>query len=152
MVDEIDIHSWPDRRADSPAVSPVDRRAGRDRRSHLRLRLTFEIALPVRLRTAEGIGRGLARNVSEGGMLIEVIERPPIGSELDITIAGVLGSLDSPEALTLLGEVRHHFSWQYRSGQGQEIMRAIGVRFLEKSRFEAEASKAWSRLSGTTMH
>lgn len=103
----------------------------KDRRHGRRLRLELETIVPVIVRGPGFVQRGLARNVSEGGMLIE-IERPPsIGSRIEIRVAGVKGSLDAPDAFTVFGEVRHQVFWTFAGKARPERMNAVGVRFVE---------------------
>ena len=80
-----------------------DRRKS-DRRSSKRINLSLEVAVPVRVDSDHGPQRGLARNFSEGGMLLEVRDPPPIGTRVRVTIAGIRGSADAPEEVTLEGE------------------------------------------------
>ena len=104
-----------------------ERRSGADRRSSKRIALTLDVAVPVLIRGPDGVQRGLARNVSEGGMLIEMEELPALGHRLEITFAGITGSC----SVTLFGEVRHHVGWQHSSQGTTMMMRGIGVRFID---------------------
>lgn len=127
---------WPDRRQTPEETKPTasarpDRRSGRERRRS-RIRLRLEIAVPVVLRGENGAQRGLARNISEGGMLVEVAEAPPIGSRVSVTLSGIDGATDSPDAVTLAGEVRHHVAWQYNQAEDTQVMRGVGIRFVEQ--------------------
>lgn len=104
-----------------------------DRRRSHRIRLDFETAVPVILRSASGQLRwGVARNVSEGGMLIEMEDPPPIGEAIEVEIGGIRGSMDSPETVALVGEVRHHVAWNFKADgkRGKTRLSAIGVRFF----------------------
>jgi c-di-GMP-binding flagellar brake protein YcgR len=130
---------------------PVERRSGRDRRQDSRIRLSLEVAVPVVVRTDEHIEAGLARNISEGGMLIQLKELPPIGSRVEVTISGVKGSTDAPDAVTLEGEIRHHVAWQYRAKGQVKLMRGVGVRFLELPK-EQDAWPDWVWSAGQTVH
>jgi c-di-GMP-binding flagellar brake protein YcgR len=127
-----------------------DRRKG-DRRGCHRISLSLDIAVPVRVESDVGPQRGLARNFSEGGMLLEVGEPPPIGSRVRVTISGIRGSRDAPEEVTLEGEVRHHLAWQYTRSSGTTTLRGIGVRFLE-SEVEARPLTDWVWSTTHTIH
>jgi hypothetical protein len=98
-----------------------------ERRRSRRLRLELETAVPVIVREDGCVQWGLVRNLSDGGMLIELTEPPPIGAALQIQIPGVRGSIDAPDAVVLHGEVRHHVAWNF-GGEGRG-MHAVGVRF-----------------------
>jgi len=122
------------------------RPAPSERRRSRRIRIRLETAVPVTVRGDNGLQWGLARNVSEGGMLVEVKEPPPIGSRLEIKLFGVKGSLDAPDAALLRGEVRHHVSWNCADGPR---VAAIGVRFSEPHE-EVEAMFVVSRPGPTS--
>lgn len=93
--------------------------------------LSLDLAVPVLVRGLPGLQRGLVRNISDRGALVELSEAPPIGSEVEITLSGVHGSLDAPESLTLTGYVQHHLAWQHRRG----ALRAVRVRFATTSAY-----------------
>jgi Tfp pilus assembly protein PilZ len=148
--------NWPDddRRTPTPeekSTAPEERRSGRDRRREQRIRLSLEVAVPILVRGPDGLQRGLARNISEGGMLVEMSDLPSIGAEVEITITGVHGSIDSPEAVKLVGEVRHHLAWQHVVRGKRQTMRGIGVRFVEKPA-EPETLPGWVWSVGQTVH
>jgi hypothetical protein len=106
------------------------RPADEERRRTKRLRLTLETAVPVLVRSGSLIQWGLARNVSEGGMLIELGELPQIGTLVEIKIAGVDGPGDLSAPTILHGEVRHHLAWNYAEPPQNAGLRAVGVRFV----------------------
>lgn len=123
----------PDRRRARPAVvtpEPVeDRRSGQDRRHGRRVRLDLETAVPVLVRDQSGgLQWGLARNISEGGMLIEVQSPPSIGARIQVKIFGIQGSADAPDAVFVHAEVRHNLAWNL-GGDRRTKLSAIGVRF-----------------------
>lgn len=104
-----------------------ERRSLDDRRDSKRIPLSLDVAVPVLIRGPDGVQRGLARNISEGGMLIEMEELPTLGHRLEIVFAGITGSC----SVTLFGEVRHHVGWQHASNGTTHTMRGIGVRFID---------------------
>lgn len=106
---------------------PAERRSGRERRRGKRISLALDVAVPVVVRGPDGVERGLARNISEGGMLIEMKELPAIGAELEVTFSGLVGAA----SVTLIGEVRHHVSWQHMARGTSRTMRGVGLRFIE---------------------
>lgn len=99
--------------------------AGTNRRQDRRIPLSLDVAVPVLVRGFNGLQRGLARNVSERGMFLEVREPPPIGTEIEVTFAGPALT----DALVLCGEVRHHVAWQVGGHRG---LKGVGIRFLDK--------------------
>ena len=118
-----------DRRSDARSTSGPDRRSGRDRRSERRIGLSLETAVPVVVRYGGLVQWGLARNVSEGGMLVEVREAPPIGSQVEIKLSGVEGSITAPEPAILRATVRHHVAWQFCDKGAIASMTGVGVRY-----------------------
>jgi hypothetical protein len=129
----------------SPASAPsieaalptgIDVPIGHERRSSRRLSLNLDVAVPVLVRGPDGLLHGVARNISEGGMLIELAELPGIGARLEITIMGVAGSADAPDGVTLVGEVRHQLAWQHAVQGRARLLKGVGVRFLEPAEIE----------------
>src|SRR4051794_32365782 len=96
-----------------PAPSSSDRRRGG------RLLLTMETAVPVLVRSGAELQWGIARNVSDGGMLVELQEPPPIGAPVEIQIFGIHGSTDAPDPAVVYGEVRHQIAWNFFEGDGR---------------------------------
>ncbi|MBI2375743.1 MAG: PilZ domain-containing protein [Deltaproteobacteria bacterium] len=109
------------------------RRASRERRSSERIRLTLDVAVPVLVKAGDQVQWGMARNVSEGGMLIELKDPPGIGREVEISFPGVPGSEDAPEHGVLRGEVRHQMKWNFAPERSRDRLSAIGVKFLNGS-------------------
>lgn len=121
---------WPDRREIDTRVSqlPVsERRSGDDRRRADRIRLTLETAVPVIVRSEGLVQWGVARNISEGGMLIEMTDAPSMGARVEVKLMGIHGSTDSPAPAVLTGEVRHQVAWNF----GDRGLSAVGVRFVD---------------------
>lgn len=129
--------------------APSDLQDGR-RRSP-RIHLSLDLAVPVTVLADHGRWRGLVRNISEGGVLIEMSEPPAIGVQLEIAFEGVRNSLDAPEPVTLHGEVRHHLAWQYRRGDTQLQLRGVGIRFIDASTQKLPLAH-WAWKTGHTAH
>lgn len=101
-----------------------------DRRSSRRVRLDLETAVPVLVREMNGtLQWGLARNISEGGMLIELKQPPAIGAHVEIKIFGVNGSADAPDNVIVFAEVRHNLAWNFAGDETRAGLSAVGVRF-----------------------
>jgi hypothetical protein len=73
-----------------------------------------------------GMGLGIARNISEGGMFVETRAPQPIGTQVRITFPS-----DSGE-MACLAEVRYvcHLLGHAPSRRGPLALRGMGVRFL----------------------
>lgn len=124
-----------------------------DRRRNRRVRLDLDIAVPVRVMTTGGEYRGMARNISEGGMLVELIMAPAIGSRVQITFEGVRGSTSAPDSVELHGEVRHHMAWQYNAPDGSaRSMRGVGIRFVDAEKIPTQPLTSWVWRTGHTIH
>ncbi|MEM1023928.1 MAG: PilZ domain-containing protein [Myxococcota bacterium] len=101
------------------------RRLARARR---RIPLYPRLSFPVRLHTELGPMRGLARNLSEHGILIQASDLPPLGSRLEV---GIEGSRLEDGPFFLLGDVRHHLHLAHGHVDRGRGWRAFGVRFLD---------------------
>jgi hypothetical protein len=109
-------------RRDSRNPDPVERR------HDPRLDKVFR----VYLEGERGMGLGIARNISEGGMFVETRAPQPIGTQVRITFPADDGQM------TAVAEVRYvcHLLGRTPVGQrGPLALRGMGVRFLY---FEAD--------------
>lgn len=104
--------------------------------------MKLDVAVPVLVRGPDGLQRGMARNISEGGMLIEMSELPAIGSRLEITFSGISGSV----AVTLFGDVRHQLAWQHAVQGKMQTMRGVGLRFVDEVRMNERLASAGDML------
>ena len=105
--------------------------AAAERRSAARLDKVFR----VYLEGERGMGLGIARNISEGGMFVETRVPQPIGTQGRITFPSEAG------AMTALAEVRyvcHLVGRAATSSVGPLALRGMGVRFLY---FEADEAR-----------
>ena len=69
----------------------------------------------------------IARNISEGGMGIEMHEPLPLGSVVTIRFRWP-GQTDG---VSVRAEVKHHYCFNYNVGDQAASTRGIGLRFLE---------------------
>lgn len=96
----------------------------KDRRTSMR----FDKAFPVYLSGEEGMTRGIARNISDGGMFIETREPYRLGSRIKITFVAA----DSTAEITMVAEVRYQCFLSYGgTGDNESQLRGMGVRFVE---------------------
>lgn len=112
----------------------------------------MDIAVPVRVSTSTGEFRGMARNISEGGMLVELLMAPAIGSRVRIRFEGVHGSAAAPDSVELHGDVRHNMAWQYTRDGESKSMRGVGIRFVDADPVPAEPLTSWVLQTGHTIH
>ncbi len=90
-----------------------------DRRTALR----FDKVFTVYLTTADGMTRGVARNISSTGLFVETREALPLGGRVRVTFC----SEDSTE-MTALCEVRYQVALNY--GAEGEGSRGAGLRIV----------------------
>ena len=94
-----------------------------------RASMRFDMAFPVYLSSDEGISRGIARNISEGGMFVETSQPCRIGSKVEITFVSPYTS----EELTLTAKVRYLCYLSFgEEPAGKGTLRGMGLRFLEQ--------------------
>jgi hypothetical protein len=98
--------------------------------------MRFEKAFPVILSSAEfGECNAMARNISAGGILLELSEPLPLGTEVRIHFS----MPDSQASIIARGEVKNHYFLNFSDGEnGTRALSGMAVRFLE---FEAESSE-----------
>lgn len=123
-----------------------------ERRKEARVRLDLELAVPVSVSTGSSEYRGVARNISEGGMLVELPIAPAIGARVKVRFAGVQGSAAAPDSVELSGEVRHHMAWQFNKDGATSSMRGIGIRFTDPDEVPSAPLNSWVWRTGHTIH
>ncbi len=96
----------------------------KERRTSIR----FDKAFPVYLAGEEGVTRGIARNISSGGMFIETREPYRLGARIRITFV----SPDTTTEISVTAEVRYQCVLSYGGANDTENqLRGMGVRFVE---------------------
>ena len=105
-----------------------------DRRQHLR----FDKVFPVRVESILfGEVPGIARNVSAGGIFIEMRDPLPLGARVRITFMNP----EETAEIVAVGEVKNHYFMNYvREGNTQSVT-GMAVRFEE---FEHEGQQVLS--------
>lgn len=109
-------------RRDSRCPAPMERR----------LAPRLDKVFRVYLEGAHGMGLGIARNISEGGMFVETRAPQPIGSQVRITFPAESGEMS---AVAEVRYVCHLIGRAPVSELGPLTLRGMGVRFLY---FEAD--------------
>jgi hypothetical protein len=97
--------------------------------------MRFEKAFPVML-SSETFGEcnAMARNISAGGILLEVADPLPLGTEVRVHFA----MPDSQASIVARGEVKNHYFLNFSDGDGARSLAGMAVRFTE---FEAESGE-----------
>ncbi len=104
-------------------TKPSEDRARHDRRGGPRLDKVF----PVYLDGVRGVGMGIARNISPGGMFVETRAPQPIGSQVRVTFTAEGGDM------TAIAEVRyvcHLLGRSSTDAAGPLALRGMGMRFI----------------------
>jgi hypothetical protein len=87
--------------------------------------MRFDLAFPVLIESIFGISRCVARNISEGGIFLEMQQPLPLGSTVSVTFEQPGGGT----TLVAQGEVKHALCLAYGSPEGTKQLRGVGVRF-----------------------
>lgn len=99
-----------------------------EQRSHKRYALRFDKAFPVIIGSELfGDSEGVARNLSEGGMWVEMQDPLPLGCI--VTVRFIIP--DSSGEVVARAEVKHHYAFNYAAQGEQTRARGIGLRFVE---------------------
>jgi hypothetical protein len=96
----------------------------RDRRASIRFDKVFKVTVQT-----EGYGemQAVARNISEGGMMIETPMPFPLGTELTVAFE----MPDSHSTISARAEVKNHYAFNYSESGEPRSARGIGIRFVE---------------------
>lgn len=90
--------------------------------------LRFDKVFPVAISSPDfGECNGIARNISEGGMFVELPDPLPLGSPIRIHFS----MPDSLGEIVARGEVKGHYFVNYADGGGPRSMTGMGVRFID---------------------
>ena len=107
--------------------------------SERRQNLRFDKVFTVYLTTADGMSRGIGRNISTRGMFIETREPMPLGEEIRVTLCGEDGT-----EMTCVCEVRYQVALSYGKKDGYPgFTRGVGLRIVS---YEAQQDESvlWS--------
>lgn len=114
-----------------------------ENRFHIRFNKAFPVIVVSEL---YGDTPAVARNISAGGMFIEMADPLPLGSV--ITICFPAGDAE----LRARGEVKHHYCFNYGGDDGEPaIARGIGLRFVEFTP-HGEYPDSWLRPAAGVLH
>ena len=116
----IGIPLAPPSRSPAPAV-------GFEKRIHTR----FDKAFPVMVGSETyGDSWAIARNVSAGGILVEMPYAPPLGTVVTVHFQHARDN-DQLDEIVARAEVKHHHYLNFTGGNDAASARAIGLRFIE---------------------
>jgi hypothetical protein len=119
-------HVLEDRR---PSVIPIPIV---EKRIHTRFDKAFLVVIGSEL---YGDSFAIARNVSTGGILVEMTYAPPLGTVVTVHFQHARED-DELDELVVRAEVKHHHYLNFTGGNDAASSRAIGLRFLEFVEFD----------------
>lgn len=99
----------------------------REQRIHTRFDKAFLVVIESEI---YGDTFGIARNVSAGGILVEMPYAPPLGTVVTVHFQCARDD-DQLDEITVRAEVKHHHYLNFAGGDDAASMRAIGLRFME---------------------
>ena len=114
-------HVLEDRR---PAAIPVPIL---EKRIHSRFDKAFLVVIESEL---YGDTVAIARNVSAGGILVEMTYAPPLGTHVTVHFQYARDE-DELDEIMVRAEVKHHHYLNFAGGDDAASSRAIGLRFVE---------------------
>jgi len=114
-------HVLEDRRLSAIPVPIVEKRI------HTRFDKAFLVVIGSEL---YGDSAAIARNVSAGGILVEMTYAPPLGTVVTVHFQHARDD-DELDELVVRAEVKHHHYLNFTGGNDAASSRAIGLRFLE---------------------
>jgi hypothetical protein len=98
-----------------------------DQRIHVRFDKIFTVLVGSEL---YGDSPAIARNISAGGMLVEMAFPLPLGSVVTVHFRCVRPDADDDE-IVARAEVKHHYCLNFAQGEEASVMRGIGLRFID---------------------
>ena len=98
-----------------------------DQRIHTRFDKLFHVIVASEL---FGESRAVARNISIGGMLVEMTSPLPLGAVVTVHFQ-VQREDKTIDEIVARAEVKHHYCLNYAAEDGERSARAIGLRFLD---------------------
>jgi hypothetical protein len=98
-----------------------------EKRIHTRFDKTFLVVIGSEL---YGDAFAIARNVSAGGILVEMTYAPPLGTIVTVHFQHLRDD-DRVDEIVVRSEVKHHHYLNFTDSGEAASTRAIGMRFLE---------------------
>jgi hypothetical protein len=99
-----------------------------------RTSLRFETVFPVLLSSAEfGDCNAMARNISAGGILLEIQEPLPLGTRVRVhfSMQTSRSNHDAGPTIVARGEVKNHYFLNFADGDGPRSLTGMAIRFTE---------------------
>jgi hypothetical protein len=119
--------SQPSRGVPEVPVARAGEAPGIEKRIHTRFDKAFVVVIGSEL---YGDSNAIARNVSGGGILVEMSYAPPLGTVVTVHFQHARGE-DLLDEIVARAEVKHHHYLNFTGAGEAASTRAIGLRFLE---------------------
>ena len=97
-----------------------------EKRIHTRFDKAFLVVIGSEL---YGDSTAIARNISAGGLLVEMTYAPPLGTV--VTVHFQYARDEVVDEIVARAEVKHHHYLNFTGGDEASSTRAIGLRFIE---------------------
>lgn len=98
-----------------------------------RLSMRFHMAVLIQIESEiDGLVSGVMRNLSSGGLCVEMLDPPPIGTIVNVIIPGENGMEFTREA-----QVKHNYFFNYYKNNQPLSSRGVGLKFVESVSPEA---------------
>lgn len=98
-----------------------------EKRIHTRFDKVFLVVIGSEI---YGDSFAVARNLSVGGILVEMTYAPPLGTVVTVHFQHLRDD-DSLDEIAVRAEVKHHHYLNFTGGNDAASARAIGLRFLD---------------------
>ncbi len=106
---------------------PMPAVPAREKRIHTRFDKAFLVVIGSEL---YGDSFAIARNISAGGLLVEMSYAPPLGTVVTVHFQYAREG-DVLDEIVARAEVKHHHYLNFTGGNDAASARAIGLRFIE---------------------
>lgn len=110
-----------------PAAIPIPVGSAVEKRIHTRFDKAFLVVIGSEL---YGDSVAVARNVSAGGILVEMNYAPPLGTVVRVHFQNARDD-DQLDEIVARAEVKHHHYLNFGDGGDASSSRAIGLRFVD---------------------
>jgi len=116
--------------------------------------LRFDTVFPVLISSEQfGEANAMARNVSAGGILLEIQDPLPLGTRIRVhfSFQPVSRHRDTGPTIVACGEVKNHYFLNFSDAEGPRSLTGMAVRFTE---FETDSRDAFAEGIGLmrTLH
>ena len=120
-------HAFEDGRPSTIPLPMAPESPGSEKRIHTRFDKAFLVVIGSEL---YGDSCAVARNISAGGILVEMSYAPPLGTVVTVHFQNPRDD-DQLDEIVARAEVKHHHYLNFGGGNDATSTRAIGLRFID---------------------